>query len=209
MNKQLAKIDKITKGYDPKSIIVGEAPLMKDLEDVTNIDIRNVNIASAIAIFLIIMVVFRSISIPIILVAIIEFAIVLNMSVAYYTGTSLPFVSSIVVGTIQLGATVDYAIVMTTRYVEERKKGRTKKEAVSISHQTNLLSVFTSAMSLFAATFGVTMYSRVDMIGAICTLLARGAVMSMLIVLTLLPAMLLIFDKVICKTTMGLSTVNN
>ena len=209
VNKQLAKINKITKGYDPASIIVGEAPLMKDLEDVTNIDIRNVNIVSAIAIFLIIMVVFRSVSIPVILVAIIEFAILLNMSVAYYTGTSLPFVASIVVGTIQLGATVDYAIVMTTRYVEERKKGRTKKEAVSISHQTNLLSVFTSAMSLFAATFGVTMYSRVDMIGAICTLLARGAVMSMFIVLTLLPAMLLIFDKVICKTTMGMGSISN
>lgn len=209
VNKQLAKIDKITKKYDPASIIVGEAPLMKDLEDVTNVDIRNVNIVSAIAIFLIIMVVFRSISIPAILVAIIEFAIVLNMAMAYYTGTELPFVASIVVGTIQLGATVDYAIVMTTRYVEERKKGLGKREAVSISHQTNMISVFTSAMSLFAATFGVTMYSRVDMIGAICTLLARGAVMSMFIVMTLLPAMLLLFDKLICKTTMGMTHITN
>ena len=208
VNRQLAKINKITKKYDPASIMVGEAPLMKDLEDVTNVDIRNVNIASAIAIFLIIMLVFRSISIPAILVAIIEFAILLNMAMAYYTGTELPFVASIVVGTIQLGATVDYAIVMTTRYVEERKKGLDKRQAVSISHQTNMISVFTSAMSLFAATFGVTMYSRVDMIGSICTLLARGAVMSMFIVLTLLPAMLLLFDKIICKTTMGMTHIN-
>ena len=208
VNRQLAKINKITKKYDPASIMVGEAPLMKDLEDVTNVDIRNVNIASAIAIFLIILLVFRSISIPAILVAIIEFAILLNMAMAYYTGTELPFVASIVVGTIQLGATVDYAIVMTTRYVEERKKGLDKRQAVSISHQTNMISVFTSAMSLFAATFGVTMYSRVDMIGSICTLLARGAVMSMFIVLTLLPAMLLLFDKIICKTTMGMTHIN-
>ena len=208
VNRQLAKINKITKHYDPGSIIVGEAPLMKDLEDVTNVDIRNVNIASVLCIFVIIMIVFRSVSIPLILVSVIEFAILLNMSVAYYTGVELPFVASIVVGTIQLGACVDYAIVLTTRYVNERKDGKGKMEAISISHQANMISIFTSAMSLFAATFGVTMYSSVDMIGAICTLLARGAVMSMFIVITLLPALLIIFDKIICKTTMGMTHID-
>lgn len=208
VNRQIKKINKITKKYDPASIIVGEAPLMNDLEDVTNVDIRNVNIASAAAIFLIIMIVFKSISIPFILVAVIEFAIILNMSIAYYTGVDLPFVASIVVGTIQLGACVDYAIVLTTRYVNERKSGKSKMEALKISHQTNMISVFTSGMSLFAATFGVTLYSSVDMIGAICTLLSRGALMSMFIVLTLLPALIIIFDKIICKTTMGMRHID-
>ena len=209
VNKQVGRIQEISKNYDSSSMVIGEAPMMKDLEDVTNIDIRRVNIASALAIFIIIMFVFRSVSLPVILVAVIEFAIAVNMAVPFYQGESLPFVASIVIGTIQLGATVDYAIVFTTRYIRERIGGHDKYEAVRVSHDTNLLSIFISAMSLFAATFGVAFYSRVDMIGAICTLLARGAVLSMIIVLTLLPALILLFDKVICKTTKGMGKLAN
>ena len=209
VNRQIGRIQEISKGYDPASMVIGEAPMMKDLEDVTNIDIRNVNIASAAAIFIIILLVFRSISLPAILVAVIEFAIMVNMAIPYYQGESLPFVASIVIGTIQLGATVDYAIVFTTRYIRERQAGHDKYESVRVAHDTNLVSIFTSAMSLFAATFGVAVYSRVDMIGAICTLLARGAVLSMFIVLTLLPALFLLFDKIICKTTLGMGHLEN
>lgn len=206
VNKQIAAIDKIAKKYDPSTMVIGEAPLMKDLEDVTNVDLRNVNILSMAAIFVIIMIVFKSISLPVLLVAVIEFAIAVNMAIPYYQGVSLPFVASIVIGTIQLGATVDYAILLTNRYQKERKKGKSKTEAVRISHQANMLSIVTSGLSFFAATFGVAVYSKVDMIGSICTLLSRGALISMIVVLTVLPAMFLIFDKVICKTTLGFST---
>lgn len=209
VNKQIAKINKITKSYDKTSMVIGEAPLMKDLEDVTNIDIQNVNIASIAAIFVIILIIFKSISLPVILVAIIEFAIAVNMAVPYYQGVSLPFVASIVIGTIQLGATVDYAIVYTNRYLKERKNGKKKLEAISIAHKTNMLSIITSALSLFAATYGVACYSQVDMIGSICTLLARGAIISMIVVLTLLPTMFIIFDKAICKTTKGMGHIDD
>ena len=209
VNKQIAKINKITKSYDKTSMVIGEAPLMKDLEDVTNIDIQNVNVASIAAIFIIILIIFKSISLPVILVSIIEFAIAVNMAVPYYQGVSLPFVASIVIGTIQLGATVDYAIVYTSRYLKERRNGKNKLEAVSIAHKSNMLSIITSALSLFAATYGVACFSQVDMIGSICTLLARGAVISMIVVLTLLPTMFLIFDKVICKTTGGMKHIDN
>lgn len=204
VNRQIAAVNTITKDYDKDSMVIGEAPLMRDLEEVTNVDIRNVNLASVIAIFVIILLVFKSLSLPVILVAVIEFAIAVNMAVPFYQNTSLPFVASIVIGTIQLGATVDYAIVMTSRYVRERKDGKSKKEAVRIAHGTNMLSIITSALSLFAATYGVACYSRVDMIGAICTLLARGALISMVVVITLLPAMFLLFDPVICRTTAGM-----
>ena len=209
VNKQIAKINKITKNYDKTSMVIGEAPLMKDLEDVTNIDIQNVNIASIAAIFVIILIIFKSISLPVILVAIIEFAIAVNMAVPYYQGVSLPFVASIVIGTIQLGATVDYAIVYTNRYLKERRNGKNKLEAISIAHKSNMLSIITSALSLFAATYGVACYSQVDMIGSICTLLARGAIISMIVVLTLLPTMFLIFDKAICKTTKGMGHIGD
>ena len=209
LNKQIAKINKITKNYDKTSMVIGEAPLMKDLEDVTNIDIQNVNIASIAAIFVIILIIFKSISLPVILVAIIEFAIAVNMAVPYYQGVSLPFVASIVIGTIQLGATVDYAIVYTNRYLKERRNGKNKLEAISIAHKSNMLSIITSALSLFAATYGVACYSQVDMIGSICTLLARGAIISMIVVLTLLPTMFLIFDKAICKTTKGMGHIDD
>ncbi|MCI6859442.1 MAG: MMPL family transporter [Eubacterium sp.] len=208
VNKQIARINKITKSYDKGSMVIGEAPLMKDLEDVTDVDIQNVNIASVAAIFVIILIVFKSISLPVILVAVIEFAIAVNMAVPYYQGVSLPFVASIVIGTIQLGATVDYAIVYTNRYLKERRNGKQKLDAVMTAHKTNMLSIITSALSLFGATYGVACYSKVDMIGAICTLLARGALISMIVVLTLLPTMFLIFDKVICKTTVGMGHID-
>lgn len=207
INDQIQEVTRITKSYDSSSMVIGEAPLMKDLERVTDVDIQNVNIASVLAIFVIILLVFKSVSLPVILVSVIEFAIAVNMAVPFYQDTSLPFVASIVIGTIQLGATVDYAVVMTSRYIRERKDGKGKWEAVRTAHKTNMLSIITSALSLFAATYGVACYSQVDMIGSICTLLARGAIISMVVVVTLLPAMFLIFDKVICKTTLGMGNL--
>jgi predicted RND superfamily exporter protein len=203
VNKQINEINNIVKKYNPGSMVIGEAPLMNDLETVTNVDLRNVNIASIAAIFVIILIVFKSISLPVILVAVIEFAICVNMAVPYYTGLSLPFVASIVIGAIQLGATVDYAILMTTRYQKERMKGKSKKESVAIAHRISMPSIITSGLSFFAATFGVTCYTQVDMIGSICELLSRGAIISVIVVLTVLPAMFLIFDPVICRTTAG------
>lgn len=203
VNEQIGEIDKIVKAYDQDAMVIGEAPLMKDLEDVTDVDLKVVNGISIGAIFVIILLVFRSLSLPVILVAVIELAICMNMAVPYYTGNSLPFVASIVIGTIQLGATVDYAILMTSRYQKERQRGREKKEAITIAHKTSMLSIISSGLSFFAATFGVACYSQVDMIGSICTLLARGAIISMLVVIQVLPAMFMVFDKVICKTSIG------
>lgn len=203
VNAQIAAIDKIVKSYDDKAMVIGEAPLMKDLQDVTDVDLVNVNVLSIAAIFVIILIIFKSISLPIILVAVIEFAIMLNMAIPYYQGVSLPFVASIVIGAIQLGATVDYAILMTTRYQKERQNGKDKKEAISIAHKTSMPSIISSGLSFFAATFGVACYSQVEMIGSICTLLARGAIISMVVVILILPAMFMIFDKLICKTSIG------
>ena len=200
-NSQIAAINDLVKKYDSNGMVIGEAPLMKDLQDVTDIDLVNVNVASVAAIFIIIMLVFKSISVPIILVAVIEFAINVNMAIPFFQGIELPFVASIVVGTIQLGATVDYAILMTSRYQKERRKGFGKKEAVMNAHKACALSIMTSGFSFFAATFGVAWYSKVDMIGAICTLLSRGALISMACVIFILPAMFIIFYKVICKTS--------
>ena len=200
-NSQIAAINDLVKKYDSNGMVIGEAPLMKDLQDVTDIDLVNVNVASVAAIFIIIMLVFKSISVPIILVAVIEFAINVNMAIPFFQGIELPFVASIVVGTIQLGATVDYAILMTSHYQKERRKGFGKKEAVMNAHKACALSIMTSGFSFFAATFGVAWYSKVDMIGAICTLLSRGALISMACVIFILPAMFIIFDKLICKTS--------
>ena len=200
-NSQIAAINDLVKKYDSNGMVIGEAPLMKDLQDVTDIDLVNVNVASVAAIFIIIMLVFKSISVPIILVAVIEFAINVNMAIPFFQGIELPFVASIVVGTIQLGATVDYAILMTSRYQKERRKGFGKKAAVMNAHKACALSIMTSGFSFFAATFGVAWYSKVDMIGAICTLLSRGALISMACVIFILPAMFIIFDKLICKTS--------
>ena len=209
VNAQIASINKIVKGYSPDSLVIGEAPLTKDLADVTDIDLANVNYVSVIAIFLIIMITFKSILIPIILVVVIEFAIFLNMCVPFYTHESLPFVASIVIGTIQLGATVDYAILMTSRYHKERTmQHKTKKEAIAIAHRTSIKSIIISGMSLFASTFGVTVSSSIDMIKSICTLLSRGAVISTIVVIVMLPAMLTVFDKAICKTTWDMRKID-
>ena len=200
-NAQLDAIQKIVKKYSPESMVIGEAPLMKDLQDTTNVDLQRVNILSMAAIFLIILFVFKSISLPFILLFVIEFAIFVNMAIPYYQGVTLPFVASIVIGAIQLGATVDYAILMTSNYQKQRHLGKTKKESISIAHKFSMKSIIVSGCSFFAATFGVALYSKVDMIGAICTLLSRGALISMVVVLSILPAMFLIFDRVICATT--------
>ncbi len=203
VNAQVGEISKIVKSYDKNGMVIGEAPLMKDLQDVTDVDLKMVNIVSILAIFIIIMIVFKSIILPVLLVAVIEFAIFVNMAIPYYMGVSLPFVASIVIGSIQLGATVDYAILMTSRYQKERQRGRDKREAISIAHKTSSLSIITSGLSFFAATFGITCYSKVDMIGSICTLLSRGAIISMLVVILILPAMFMIFDKAICKLSIN------
>ena len=203
VNAQIASIQEVVKQYDSTGMVIGEAPLMKDLQDVTDVDLVNVNVLSIAAIFVIILIICKSISLPVILVAVIEFAIMINMAIPYYQGVSLPFVASIVIGAIQLGATVDYAILMTTRYQKERQNGKDKMEAISIAHKTSMPSIISSGLSFFAATFGVSLYSQVEMIGAICTLLARGAIISMIVVIMILPAMFMIFDKVICKTSIG------
>ena len=205
VNAQLAKINDIVKGYQKDGMVIGEAPLMKDLQDVTDVDLQMVNFVSIAAIFLIILLTFKSVSIPIILVAVIEFAIACNMAVPYYMHDSLAFVASIVIGTIQLGATVDYAILMTNRYHKERTVGgHDKKEAIRIAHETSIKSILISGFCFFAATFGVAAYSRVDMIGSICMLLARGAIISMVVVICLLPALLWIFDGVIIRTSLDM-----
>ena len=202
-NAQLAEIQKIVKEYSPESMVIGEAPLMKDLQDTTDVDLQRVNILSIAAIFMIILLVFKSISLPFILVAVIEFAIFVNMAIPYYQGVTLPFVASIVIGAIQLGATVDYAILMTSNYQKQRHLGKSKKDSISIAHKFSMKSIIISGCSFFAATFGVALYSKVDMIGSICTLLARGAVVSTIVVLVVLPAMFMIFDPIIVRTSKG------
>lgn len=202
-NAQLDAIQKIVKKYSSESMVIGEAPLMKDLQDTTNVDLQRVNILSMAAIFLIILFVFKSISLPFILLFVIEFAIFVNMAIPYYQGVTLPFVASIVIGAIQLGATVDYAILMTSNYQKQRHLGKTKKESISIAHKFSMKSIIVSGCSFFAATFGVALYSKVDMIGAICTLLARGAVISTVVVLLVLPAMFMVFDPLIVHTSKG------
>ncbi|MDE6616542.1 MAG: MMPL family transporter, partial [Lachnospiraceae bacterium] len=205
VNAQIAEMSDIVKSYQKDAMVIGEAPLMKDLSDVTDIDLKNVNYISIAAIFLIILITFKSISIPVILVAVIEFAIACNMAVPFYADTPLPFVASIVIGTIQLGATVDYAILMTNRYHKERTvNGRNKKEAISIAHNTSIKSILTSGFCFFAATFGVSAYSEIDMISSICTLLSRGAVISMAVVIFILPAMLWVFDGIIARTSLDM-----
>ena len=205
VNQQCDELNEILKRYDPQGMLIGEAPCTKDLITITDKDFQVVSIVSIGVIFLIIALVFKSISLPVILVTTIEFAIFINMAVPYYTKTEIPFIASIVIGTIQLGATVDYAILMTNRYKRERVLGMGRKEAVEIAHQTSIQSIFVSALSFCAATFGVGVYSNIDMISSLCTLMSRGAIVSMIVVLTVLPAMLMIFDKLICHTTMGMN----
>ena len=201
VNAQIAKISDIVKKYDDTGMLIGEAPCTKDLITITDKDFKVVSAVSIVAIFIIIAFVFKSISLPVILVSVIEFAIFINLGIPYYTHTTLPFIASIVIGTIQLGATVDYAILMTTRYWKERSKGREKKEAVRIALGSSISSVIVSALGFFAATFGVGLYSDIDMISSVCTLMSRGALISMFVVIFILPSMLMVFDKVIYKTT--------
>ena len=203
VNDQCDKIEKIMKKYDKNAMLIGEAPCTKDLITITNHDFNVVNSVSIGVIFVIIAIVFKSISLPIILVSVIEFAIFINMGIPTYTGTKLPFIAGIVIGTIQLGATVDYAILMTTKYRKERYNGADKRSAITTALGSSIQSVIVSALSFFAATFGVGMYSNVDMIASLCTLMSRGAIISMFVVIFILPSMFMIFDKVICKTSKG------
>jgi len=208
VNEQCETLENIIKSYDPNGMLVGEAAATKDLVRITDRDFNVVSIVSIAAIFVLIFFVLKSVSLPVILVLVIELAIYVNMAIAYYTGTTLPFIASICVGTIQLGATVDYAILMTTRYKTERIGGHSRKEAVEIALSTSVNAIFSSALGFFAATIGVAVYSDVDLIGAICMLLARGAILSMIIVICVLPTMLLIFDRVICKTTLDMLKID-
>ena len=203
VNQQIDQLNTVLKSYDPNGMLVGEAPCTKDLIEITDHDFAVVSAVSILAVFAIIFFVFKSISLPFILVLVIEGAIFINMGIPYLTGTTLPFVASIVIGTIQLGATVDYAILMTSRYEKERGSGKNKKEAIRIAHESSRRPVMVSAFSFFAATFGVGMYSKIDMISSLCLLMARGALISMCAVLLFLPAMFWVFDGVICRTSKG------
>jgi hypothetical protein len=203
VNAQITELNDIASGYDSGSMLIGEAPATKDLITITDRDFRIVNFLSIAAIFLIIALTFKSLTLPVILVSVIELAIMINLGTAYYTGSKLSFIAPIVIGTIQLGATVDYAILMTTRYRTERHSGRDKKEAVSIALSTSIKSVITSALGFFAATVGVAVYSDIGLISELCMLLARGALISMAVVITVLPSMFMVFDKVICRTSAG------
>lgn len=204
INDQIDKLSDIIKSYDDSGMLIGEAAATKDLISITDHDFKVVNIVSIAAIFVIILIALRSISLPIILVAVIEFAITVNMGIPCFTNTTIPFIASVVIGTIQLGATVDYAILMTTRYKSERRLGKDKKEAVTIALSTSMKSIIVSGLVFFASTFGVGIYSSVDMISQLCTLMSRGALISMATVICVLPSMLMLFDKIIINTTMGI-----
>jgi hypothetical protein len=209
VNAQCDELQAILDKYDSKGMLIGEAPCTKDLINITNEDFKRVSAVSILAIFAIILVVFKSISLPIILVAVIEFAIFINMGIPAYTGTVLPFIASIVIGTIQLGATVDYAILMTNKYKTARRDGLEKKEAVTLALEGSIQSVIVSALSFFSATFGVGVYSNIDMISSLCILMSRGAIISMFVVIFILPSMFMIFDKVIVKTSAGFAEKNS
>lgn len=203
VNEQCRRIQEIVKSYDEGGMLIGEAPCTKDLIEITDEDFKKVSAVSIGVIFVIIAIVFKSISLPVILVAVIEFAIFINMGIPAYTGTTLPFIASIVIGTIQLGATVDYAILMTNKYKRCRNHGMAKQEAVANAMSGSVQSIIVSALSFFAATFGVGMYSQIDMISSLCILMARGALISMVVVILVLPSMFMVFDKLICATSSG------
>lgn len=202
INNQITTIQDIAKKYDSTSMVIGEAPCTKDLITITDTDFKRVSAVSIGAIVVIILLVFKSISLPVVLVAAIEFAIFINMGLPYYLGTTIPFIASVVIGTIQLGATVDYAILMTTRYKRERFAGATKKEAITTALSTSIPSIIVSALGFFAATFGVGLISSVDMIGSLCSLMARGAIVSMIVVIFVLPSFFVLLDKIIIHTSM-------
>ena len=203
VNAQIDEINDIVDDYDENGMLIGEAPCTKDLITITDTDFKVVSAISIVAIFVIIALVFRSITLPVILVAVIEFAIFVNMCIPFYTHTQIPFIASIVIGTIQLGATVDYAILMTNNYKGARMAGLEKKEAVQRAVASSAQSIVVSALSFFASTFGVGVYSNIDMISSLCILMARGALISMVVVIFVLPAMYMVFDKVICATSAG------
>ncbi len=209
VNEQVAELNDIVSKYDPDGMLIGEAPATKDLIDITNRDFKVVSVLSIAAIFLIIALTFKSISLPVILVSVIELAIMVNLGISYFTNTELPFIASVVIGTIQLGATVDYAILMTTRYRTERASGKDKKESVRIALAASIKSVITSALGFFAATVGVAVYSQIGMVSSLCLLLSRGALISMVIVITVLPSMFMLFDGIICRTSAGFRPKDN
>ena len=203
LNAHIKDLNKILHKYDKGGMLIGEGPLTADLIDITDTDFKTVSMVSIGIIFVIILILFKSISLPVILVGVIEFAIFVNMGIPYYTGTKLPFVASIVIGTIQLGSTVDYAILMTTRYKRERNHGAEKYDSITTAHRASAQSIMVSALSFFAATIGVGLYSNIDMISSLCILMARGAIISMIVVIFVLPSMFMVFDKVIVKTSKG------
>ena len=207
LNEQVDKINSIIKEYDEDALLAGEGPLMKDLVEISDHDFNSVNSVSIAVIFVIMIFVLKSISLPVILMIVIEFAIFLNMGISTYTNTTLPFIASIVIGTIQLGATIDYAILITTKYINLRKEGKDKKEAVREALGTSISSIIVSGLCFFGATFGVGICSKIGMIASLCTLMARGAIISMITVIMILPAFLMLFDKLICKTTVGMRKV--
>ena len=209
INNQISRVNDIVKSYDSKAMVVGEAPCTKDLITITDKDFKTVSAVSIVAIFVIILFVLKSISLPIILVSAIEFAIFVNMGIPYFTHTQIPFIASVVIGTIQLGATVDYAILMTTRYKKERSQGYAKKEAIQIALSTSIPSIIVSALGFFAATFGVGCIASVDMIGSLCTLMARGAIISMFVVIFILPSLFVLCDKLIINTSIGFKPKKN
>ncbi len=209
INNQINKVNDIVKSYDSKAMVVGEAPCTKDLITITDKDFKTVSAVSIVAIFVIILFVLKSISLPIILVAAIEFAIFVNMGIPYFTHTQIPFIASVVIGTIQLGATVDYAILMTTRYKKERSQGLAKKEAIQTALAVSIPSIIVSALGFFAATFGVGCIASVDMIGSLCTLMARGAIISMFVVIFILPSLFVLCDKLIINTSFGFKPKKN
>ena len=204
INRQIDTLGGIIHRYDESAMLIGDAPCTKDLITISNHDFTTVNWASIGIIFVIILLVFKSVSLPFLLVLTIEFAIFVNLAIPYFTGVSLPFIASIVIGPVQLGSTVDYAILMSSRDSSERTAGAGRTKAVEIAHRTSIQSVFVSAMTFFAATFGVGLYSRISMISSLCALMARGALISMIVVLTVLPAILILFDPLILRTTFGM-----
>ncbi len=208
LNQQITQVNEIIKQYDEKAILAGEGPLMKDLVEISDHDFNSVNVVSIGVIFVIMIIVLKSISLPVILIAVIEFAIFINMGIPAFTNTTLPFVASIVIGTIQLGATIDYAILITTKYINNRKDGKDKKDAIDDALGSSISSIIVSGLCFFGATFGVGAYSKIEMIGSLCTLMSRGAIISMAVVVTVLPAFLLVFDRLICKTTSKMRTIN-
>jgi predicted RND superfamily exporter protein len=207
LNEQIAKINDIVKSYDENSLMAGEGPLMKDLVEIANHDFNSVNTFSIIVIFILMFVVLQSVSLPVILIIVIEFAIFINLGIPAFTGTKIPFVASITIGTIQLGATIDYAILITNKYILKRKEGLSKRDSIDFALETSISSIVVSGLCFFGATFGVGMYSEIEMISALCVLISRGAIISMITVILALPAFLMIFDKIICKTTLGMKKI--